>query len=231
MSNLWHDQNACVKSSKDVRSEVLKGNISTFDKGQWMPPHSNLLLFVSSTFTDTYRERNILLEKILPSMRESAKQHFIDVVFFDMRWGIRDEVTLDHKTWAECQREIDRCRKESSGLCFLSLQSEKYGYTPLPRTIEKDAFESRLQDCDDATKDVALKWYREDLNSIPVNYKLSNLQTINDSDYWVKALPLLRNVFSDLSFHRSCDSLKVGRSITEWEIKYFLSTEGQKCII
>jgi hypothetical protein len=33
-----------------------------------------------------------------------AERFQIQVIFVDMRWGIKDENTLDHKTWIECER-------------------------------------------------------------------------------------------------------------------------------
>ena len=49
----------------------------------------------------------------------------MEIIFVDMRWGVRDENTLEHRTWIECARELDRCMEESSGVFFLSLQSYK----------------------------------------------------------------------------------------------------------
>ena len=102
----------------------------------WKSPSNKLVVFVSSTFTDTDRERNVLQEKILPDLRKKGRAEGIEVVFVDMRWGVRDENTLDHQTWIACKRELLRCWKESAGLFFLSLQGDKYGYRPLPRELD-----------------------------------------------------------------------------------------------
>lgn len=80
-----------------------------------------------------------------------------------MRWGIPDENTgwfcyyyiilflllflllpnaAHHLTWIACQRELKVCKQESSGMFFLSLQADKYGYTPLPRVLSKDIIDS-----------------------------------------------------------------------------------------
>ena len=63
-----------------------------------------------------------------------------------MRWGVRDENTSDHKTWIECANGIAWCKEESAGVCFLSLQGDKYGYTPLPRTIIQERLDKHLQE-------------------------------------------------------------------------------------
>ena len=108
--------------------EVLRGNFSavlkdSFSKG--FPRKLEALLF--STFTDTHSERNVILKKILRDLRTLADPHGIEVSFVDMRYGVRDESTLKHMTWEECERELKRCREDSAGIFFLSLQGSKYG--------------------------------------------------------------------------------------------------------
>lgn len=65
-------------------NEVLRGNFTavlkdSFSKG--FPRKPEVLL--SSTFTDTHSERNVIL----------ADPHEIEVSFVDMRYGVRDEST------------------------------------------------------------------------------------------------------------------------------------------
>ena len=61
-----------------------------------------------------------------------------------MRYGVRDENTLDHMTWEACKAELVRCKTESAGLFFISLQGTKYGYQCLPKYIPRKAFESKI---------------------------------------------------------------------------------------
>ena len=100
--------------------EVLKGKISKGFSRKFM-------MFLSSTFTDTHKERNIFLKKILTFLRALAEPYGIEVSFVDMRYGVRDESTLKHLTWPECLRELQRCHDESAGSFFLSLQANKLG--------------------------------------------------------------------------------------------------------
>jgi len=81
-----------------------------------------LRVFISSTFTDTHYERNILLDEIVPVLKGIAAPYGIEVVFIDMRYGVRDENTLDHMTWLACKNELNACIKLSNGIFFLSLQ-------------------------------------------------------------------------------------------------------------
>ena len=86
-----------------------------------------LMIFLSSTFTDTHSERNVILKSILKDLRALADPYDVEVSFVDMRYGVRDESTLKHMTWEECKRELKRCHEESAGIFFLSLQGSKYG--------------------------------------------------------------------------------------------------------
>jgi hypothetical protein len=221
-------------SKKKIRKRVIKGDfmnsivncygtdtttINAWKCGQWQ-----LLVFVSSTFTDTKVERNILLDRILPRLKGMALPHDIEVTFVDMRWGVLDEHTIDHKTWSECQREILRCRDESSGLFFLSLQSEKYGYRPLPRTIGRRIFEATLSACSDsALVQLASQWYILDSNACPEEYVLKKLDRLDDGDYWNTVLPSLRQLLDGIRFDKAASrEVALGRSVSEWEVKYAL---------
>jgi hypothetical protein len=79
-----------VLMERDLRKKVLHGDFMNSVNGnlplhpRWRVPRWKLLVFVSSTFTDTYHERNILLGSILPRLRERARAK-IEVSFVDMR--------------------------------------------------------------------------------------------------------------------------------------------------
>ena len=78
-----------TKHSSDVvslRSKALWGDIITISKylPQWKVPKWSLNIFVSSTFTDTIRERDELMGPILYEFRNFARKYFIELVFVDM---------------------------------------------------------------------------------------------------------------------------------------------------
>ena len=77
---------------------------------------------VSSTFTDTGLERDFLMNELSPQLRRLGRSHGIDFTFVDMRWGVRDENTMEHMTWLACCQEIERCRSMSIDIFFMSLQ-------------------------------------------------------------------------------------------------------------
>ena len=71
---------------------------------------TSVYLFISSTFTDTRAERNAFLADVLPFLREVANAVGLSLAIVDMRWGIRDEATKDHKTSEICMQELRRCK-------------------------------------------------------------------------------------------------------------------------
>lgn len=171
------------------------------------------------------RERNILLDEILPELQHEAAKYGIDITFVDMRFGVRDESTFDHLTWMVCRNEIQRCREESMGIFFCSLQSEKYGYRPLPKILSQTVLDEKMATWSDDLQTLAKHWYRLDTNALPPQYVLRNLiENDPNEEYWNNVLPTLRTALEGVEFDRkSCPGLKVGASITEWETRFALS--------
>eukprot|EP01038_Epipyxis_sp_PR26KG_P012111 gene12111-16216_t len=213
------------------RIDALTGNCLSpdVDPTTWQSPIWKLQVFVSSTFTDTMNERNILLDEILPVLKERGRMFGIEVVFIDMRYGVRDENTADHLTWISCYKELMECKKESSGIFFLSLQSIKYGYMPIPKYLTNEAF-AKLQASDnEEIRSISKKWYQLDSNNIPPHYVLNNLNGTNDSEFWKLVLPLLRNALKDVAFDTispGCENLLLDRSITDWEASCVMSFDA-----
>jgi len=108
-------------------NEIIRGKLGALKNSSCKGISRKLVVFLSSTFTDTHCERNEILKKTLRDLRTLAEPHGIEVSFVDMRYGVRDESTLKHMTWEECLRELKKCRDESAGIFFLSLQGRKYG--------------------------------------------------------------------------------------------------------
>ena len=110
----------------------------------------------------------------------------------------------------------------------MSLQGDKYGYMPLPRTIDKNAVDERTDAIETHKYIYKLvnKWYRLDMNSVPPVYFLKNLSgnDSEDKEFWDKALPVLRNFFQGAVFdeHHFRDCL-IGRSVTEYEVRTALN--------
>ena len=70
-------------------------------------------------FADTRAERNALMARVYPKLREYCRERGYDFQVVDMRWGVRDEATDDHMTSELCMRELRKCQKFSTGPNFI----------------------------------------------------------------------------------------------------------------
>ncbi|KAL4236659.1 hypothetical protein ACF0H5_005044 [Mactra antiquata] len=128
-------------------------------------------IFTSSTFTDTKNERNSLMEVSYPKIKSFCQQLGYDFQVVDMRWGIRDEASDDLMGTEICLRELEMCKKLSTGPYFVSLMSHKYGYTDFPRCINANEYESIFKKIESQEiVDLFNKWYNKDNNAIPAEY-------------------------------------------------------------
>ena len=212
-----------------ARQNALRGDwYITNPDFPWDPPRKKLLLFVSSSLNDSNIERNVLHDKILPSIRQTARLHNIDVSFVDMHHGMI-------RTGSQCQiwlndqqRELERCRMASCGLFFLSLLGDQYGNRPLPKTIEAEAFEERLHAFRSSSNistserenilELVHQWYFLDSNAVPSVYCHAPVAIDERETYESNILPILREIMNGVQFDKTIPSLHVGRSSTDAEI-------------
>jgi hypothetical protein len=61
----------------------------------------------------------MLMENIYPKLKEYCRERGLEFQVVDMRWGVRDESTDDHKTADLCMNEIDNCQRLSLGPNFV----------------------------------------------------------------------------------------------------------------
>lgn len=112
-----------------------------------------------------------------------------------MRWGIRDNVAMDHGGPAICLREVDRCRQMSVGPNFVvrvlfseshpNLNShartqqafigDRYGNRPIPATVPSSDFDSILMQVQsEDQRALFISSYRLDKNAVPPVYLLQS---------------------------------------------------------
>ena len=198
-------------------------------------PSFELLVFVSSTFTDTKHERNILQEKVAPQLRLHAREHGVGLTLVDFRWGIRDESTKDNNTWVDCEKGLELCRKESAGLFFISLQSSKYGYCPLPKAIDQAMMDARIAALDvsrDAQAISAIReWYILDENCIPPAYVLKKREKAVGDTTFDAAVNAIGKRLDNLTFWPGDAAIISGRSVTEWETRAAMRSaeDAERC--
>lgn len=139
-------------------------------------------LFVSSTFDDLKAERNALQNKVFPKLSSLCAEKGARFQAIDLRWGVREEAGLDHKTMEICLAEIASCRKTGIRPNFIVLLGERYGWRPAPARIGQNEFESlldhvmaderRLLFYDERQTAADQGWFRLDRNAEPPEYVL-----------------------------------------------------------
>ena len=66
-----------------------------------------------------------------------------------------------------CMEEIKRCQEISLGIAFIALLGDKYGWRPLPPSVDSDEFESLLEHIDKSDRELVTTWYLRDDNAVP----------------------------------------------------------------
>ncbi len=128
-------------------------------------------LFISSTFNDFHREREILQTKVFPNIKEYAIKVGYSFQPIDLRWGVSDEAQLDQKTLELCLNEVRAC-KTNQYPNFLIMIGDRYGWIPLPYAIEEQEFNTLFSLMSMDEKSEIQQWYKLDLNQLPASYVL-----------------------------------------------------------
>ena len=87
--------------------------------GEWQ----TVRVFVSSTFRDMHAERDWLVKRVFPVLRERLEKHRLHLVDIDLRWGITEEQSDNDEVLDLCLKQIDECRP-----FFVGLLGERYGW-------------------------------------------------------------------------------------------------------
>ncbi len=75
-------------------------------------------VFISSTFNDMHAERDYLVKRVFPELREWCERRKLWLVDIDLRWGITEQEAAYNKNVVKiCLSQIDECRPFF--LCFL----------------------------------------------------------------------------------------------------------------
>jgi hypothetical protein len=139
-------------------------------------------VFVSSTFEDLTAERDALQRDVFPKLRQLCEENGARFQAIDLRWGVREEASLDQQTMEICLREIERCQQTGIKPNFIVLLGERYGWRPLPARIEAQELESILSAAsEDGRRRLLWRenqlaagngWYRRDDNAVDPEYTL-----------------------------------------------------------
>lgn len=79
-------------------------------------------IFISSTFSDMNGNRDEIINKLIPYLRNRYENQNIVINAIDLRWGITDDDVLKGNVMDICFREIDKCRP-----FFIGIIGNRYG--------------------------------------------------------------------------------------------------------
>ncbi|EGD76045.1 hypothetical protein PTSG_00754 [Salpingoeca rosetta] len=168
-------------------------------------------LFLSSTFTDTEVERNVLIEDVYPYLKSLGQRLRVQVYqSSEMRWGIRSEASAAHETSEICMREIKRCQQESSGISYVLILGNKYGFRPFPAKIPEEEFKllkdemakqaKQAKQTASAVTSAALnkameymdEWFVLNENVVPPTRELKPVKKEHSDAWWSDIFPTLQ---------------------------------------
>lgn len=90
-------------------------------------------VFISSTFRDMQPERNHLVSKVFPRLREMAMERSVSFIAVDLRWGVTYEEAHSGKVIEICLNEI-----EESQPFFIGILGNRYGWVPDPAELSSN---------------------------------------------------------------------------------------------
>jgi WD40 repeat protein len=95
-------------------------------------------VFISSTFNDMHAERDYLVKRVFPELREWCEKRKLRLVDIDLRWGVTEDDATRHKNVVKvCLDRIDECRPFF--LCFLG---QRRGWVPEKSDVSKETCET-----------------------------------------------------------------------------------------
>ncbi|KAJ7377292.1 hypothetical protein OS493_030104 [Desmophyllum pertusum] len=128
----WRDIESTCINPQD-KSKSSPSSVDSKRKG-WRV----VRLFVSSTFADYHAEREVLVKKVVPELREWCEERSIHLIECDLRWGVPKDSTTE-ATIRTCLGELDRCSEETDGEpFFLNMLGERYGWIPSSTEISEE---------------------------------------------------------------------------------------------
>jgi len=149
---------------------------------QTAPPSRTFRVFVSSTFEDLKAERDALQRYVFPRLADLCASRNARFQAIDLRWGVSEEASLDQRAIPICLTEIQRCQRLTPRPNFIVLLGDRYGWRPLPASIDAEEFTAILANVPDEDADLlawaagqapdAKGWYRLDENAVPPQYVL-----------------------------------------------------------
>src|SRR2546427_12008060 len=102
-----------------LTSARYNDHLRTGMQGSWQ----TVRVFISSTFRDMHAERDWLVKRVFPVLRERLEKYRVHLVDIDLRWGVTEQQAESGGALDVCLDQIDECRP-----FFLGLLGERYGW-------------------------------------------------------------------------------------------------------
>jgi tetratricopeptide (TPR) repeat protein len=120
---------ACLDDKDEaVRTAAVKA-LNTIDQtaGENRPtrPRREMRIFISSTFRDMQKERDILIRQVFPEIRQLCQTRGVGFTEIDLRWGVTEQQAERGEVLPVCIAEIENSRPY-----FIGLLGERYGSIP-----------------------------------------------------------------------------------------------------
>lgn len=100
-------------------------------------------VFISSTFKDMQAERDYLVKKVFPVLKDKAERRDVALVTVDLRWGITEKESKCGKVLDICLKEID-----NSYPFFIGILGNRYGWCPGEEDVQAMAGQYDWLMCD-----------------------------------------------------------------------------------
>ena len=153
-----------VRSYVPTRSQLIKLTMY-----QELPPlkTKTMRVYLGSTGDDMRYERETIIYGSVPEVQAYCKTKGIDFQLIDLSDSFIDNSYMFDANLVKVRlSELEHCKKYSFAVSSVFLVGEKYGFTPLPRVIDKAEFECLLQFMENyEDKQLAFMVYELDYNS------------------------------------------------------------------
>nr|XP_006819093.1 PREDICTED: NACHT and WD repeat domain-containing protein 1-like [Saccoglossus kowalevskii] len=97
-------------------------------------------IYVSSGISDCEPERNAMMEKVYPKLRQHCTERGFELQISDPNWGLKDSIFDDQGHTDLCLQELKRARQVSRGPNFVTFLAQKYGASEIPTCISCEEF-------------------------------------------------------------------------------------------
>lgn len=92
--------------------------------------YRHIRIFVSSTFQDLEEERNFLMRRTFPKLRDEAAKYGVTISEMDLRWGITEEESKLGRVLQICLEEVDNAIP-----FFIGIIGKRYGWIPSAKEV------------------------------------------------------------------------------------------------